>query len=878
MSNRLVSAICLGFFVFLTAPKANAEQIRLAVVAQELLSGETQSNAWFYSILKSPLSGLGLASGGEKALRKAGLGLGDLLAGEQLEKLAKANVDIILVAQLKGRLLPQLQGDPIYEGELHLRLIDGNSGALIFEHQSKDSGSAPGLTKARGSVVRKMFRPVWRDIRKHAENIKQSKGDLYLVVRGTGESMSAQRLAGLLRTKPDFADVALLPRRPGQALQLRLRPKAAGSAKKFTQKSTADLLKVIDQGAGLKIDKHRLCTVWASVDLKRLGLVRVKITSTATKADLLGAGPHLAKLLTYALENSATVTPSPADGDEGQALKVSFSEGKLVAELADGSTLKSPLRRPHQILTAIWSLAGQIDRKFAAEHKVHATPWFAAKKALVKLDVLGALASTGEVIGTRGQASLSLAKEAHVRVELAEYSSKALVTRGKKIPLNIPLELSKLQSLKDVTTTRLRLNLNWGTEKAPRADVLVLPLVVWPLWLVDQQDPESWGHLVDPVAKGIRSIIEKGTAELSGIDALHKIDQSLWLPVSIFSIFQGLELKASKTPNTSSRFRKIALPWQSVESGQADPWARALLYTTLLTATGARTHLWSAKGQPVVGIDTGHKRGAIGFVALEKKRLIELDGTLWVVLSLDGTPSFDAAWTKGRALLKSNKRAIDILVVPTKASSGPADQTPQIANLQTLKRGVSDSVAALKARWQVDIDKVIRAARIGRAGLGKRLKVAVKLLQVGAIHQAETLLEPALLLKKKPPGRLHLILGIAHAYRGTYGLAAESFDKAGNTASARINLAIMRALQQKNSEARRLLFAEASGGRKVALSLGLEESAAPRPWQKGPDPAAPALRKLAGQADLSDRERLVGPLQGPDRRLVRHALALLRNR
>lgn len=871
MSQRLPLAISLGSLLFLTAlnahAQAEAKTVRLAVVSQELLSGEVQASVWFNSILRSPLSGLGLTYGGEKELRKAGLGITELLAGGHGAALAKSQVDIVLAAQLKGRLLPQLQGNPIYEGELQLKLIDGNSGAVIFEHRSKSQGSAPGLTKARGMVVRQIFRPIWRTIREHAENIKQSKGDLYVVVRGTGDAMSGQRLSGLLRTKPDFTQVKLLPREAGADLQLRLSPKPGRSA--------ADLLKVLDHGVGLKVNRQRLCTVWTTVDLKRLGLVRVKISGDKSTPDLLGAGPLLATLLSTALENSATVTPSPLSATEGEALAIGWDDGKLRAELADGTTLKTNLRHPHQLLSAIWTLAGQIDAKFAGQHKVHPTPWFAPKKGLSDFDLLGALTSRGEIIGANGPASLGLPKEAQVRVEVPEYSTKALVASGKVIPLNVPLELAKLQALTEAKATRLRINLNWGTEKDPQADVLVIPLVVWPLWLVDQNNSESWGHLVDPTAPGIQALMDQGTKELMGLSAFHKIDQSLWIPLATYSIFQSLELKA--TPAVSEgRFRRLPLPWQTLASGEGDSWARAMLYTTMLTAGGARTHLFSVKGKPVVGVDTGHKRGAIGFVALEKNRLVELDGTLWLCLSLDGTTSFSQAWTKGSALAK--KKATDILVVPAKVSSGPSDQEIKITNPSQIKTTCSESVATLTNDWRSAADKVIRKSRIGKAGLGKRLTVAVKLLQVGAIQQAEALLEPALLLKKAPPGRLHLILGIAHAYRGTYGLAAESFDKAGNTASARINLAIMRTLQLKNAEARRLLYAEAKGGRSVARSLGLVENASPMPWQQGPDPAAPTLRRLAGQADLSERERVVGSLRGPDRRLIRLALALLRDR
>jgi tetratricopeptide (TPR) repeat protein len=270
------------------------------------------------------------------------------------------------------------------------------------------------------------------------------------------------------------------------------------------------------------------------------------------------------------------------------------------------------------------------------------------------------------------------------------------------------------------------------------------------------------------------------------------------------------------------------------------------------------------RGGLLVAVSLGWLPNAAGLAYAEKSRLMTLGKTLWLPLWLDGKSGFEKSWSAGFRRMRKLRRAKPLLVRALDKEQGGGAKPLVDDALQSRVRKICDDVSGrIVKRLAQQGAKLIKDAKLDKAPLSTRLKVAKKLLRLRLVARAIPLLEGYLVVNEKDR-TAHLLLGVSYAYQGAFALARRHFAKA-KSRQARINDALMQALIGQRKTA--LIALRRLGARKEALAL---IHAA-----RGSDPQADALARIAGATNLRTRERLLGH-RTVKRRVVRRGLDLLK--
>jgi hypothetical protein len=845
----------IAFAVALSLPTAALAAPRAGVLAEELHDGARVTATALTRGLQQALTSLGFVSGGAQTVElfRHGLRVGQLLSATPPAKLSKArDVDLAVAARLTLRRRPSKSGVS-FEATLQLRALEVGSRRSVVAFSATTRDTLPTLGAARRRARSSLLQRAWKQLKPTLRQIARGRGEVLLVVDGL--PLPPARFAAQLALMKEIGDARLVSAGSKRAM-VALRAARGSNAKQLSA--------LLRKRLGLTLDTRRRLAWWG-----RWGAIpgapqlRCVAAGLATQSGFSRRVAQLAPgLLCNALAGSLRLRPRPGGK---RRLEVQVAQGKLQARLSGMSAVSAsvPLRGADGLAAATWQLARALERGVAklrpALGTLPALDQLRGGVSLRKLDLLGVLAGAMRLAGRAGPARVEFSRSVKARLDVIGFS-KVLAAQGKRLTASPALDRAKLAALRAPRVASLRVALRFGAGTSARRDELRLPVPLWSRQVVDREQVTSLGGLVDTSDERVRRRVARALAAARSSSSLLKLERGVWLPLVAYgALFASRPRLLADRPASRLAWRR--LPGETLGRGAGTRRDLALAFASLAQAGGARTRLLPSKAGLLVAVDTGWLPSAAGLARAASKRFVALDGTLWLPLWIDGKGNFDRANRAGaRRLRKLSRRAragVEVLAAPQQLPTLAASAASTV-----IEAGAKVLLDAQRARAK----RIVARARLDRGSIKKRLGVAQKLLQIRAVARARQLLEGYLVLHEGDR-RAQQLLAVSYAYQGAFELARRHFARA-RGAQAQLGAGLMSWLLGQRKRARGELARAGGAGRLAQRRLMVRRA--------GVDPQTKALGMVAGATNLQAREALLGRRAGPDRRVVRWALDLLR--
>ncbi len=243
---------------------------------------------------------------------------------------------------------------------------------------------------------------------------------------------------------------------------------------------------------------------------------------------------------------------------------------------------------------------------------------------------------------------------------------------GAAIDANIALVLDreKLIHQDEFRTAVLHVKANYKEGDYQIAQVFRSPVIVHSRnamsWRFTDDKHFPLASFVDPSPAAIEKLKDQAVDSIPS----EYVQDPLSIPIALFQILKGLRYSPDKVhPFRSQQLDYVQYPLQTLARGRGDCDDLAVLYATLLEASGRSTMLIVTQGHALVAFETAVPSYAAHIVVPEGYEFIARGGVVWIpVESTAMRKGFRGAWSAASAEIDRAKKVGGPVMIPIHAA------------------------------------------------------------------------------------------------------------------------------------------------------------------------------------------------------------------